>query len=134
MNQSELDEILESHRRWIRGEKDGRRASLRRVNLRGADLGGADLSGADLEGADLSGVDLSGAHLREANLWGVDLRGADLRGADPRGAGLWGANLTNVIGVVRLSASELLYEYKGKLHLKDLNYCYRQIEIGEIEG
>ena len=41
MNQSELDEILESHNRWIRGEKDGRRAGLWGVDLRGADLSGS---------------------------------------------------------------------------------------------
>ena len=40
MNQSELNEILESHSRWLRGEKDGRRADLEGVNLRGADLEG----------------------------------------------------------------------------------------------
>ena len=94
MNQSELDEILERHSRWLRGENDGRRADLRRANLSGASLGGANLSGANLSEV----------------------------------------NLTNAVGVVKLSKNELLYEYKGKLHLKDLNYCYRQIEIGEIEG
>ena len=138
MNQSELDEILESHNRWIRGEKDGRRAGLWGVDLRGADLSGAGLRGANLRVADLREANLYGADLRGANLSGANLRGANLSGANLSevtfwGADLYGANLTNVIGVVRLSASELLYEYEGKLYLKNLHYCYKQIEIKEIE-
>ena len=51
MIQSELNEILENHRKWLNDEEGGKRA-----NLRGADLSEADLIGADLSGANLRGV------------------------------------------------------------------------------
>lgn len=44
MNANEMKEILEKHRKWLRGEPDGARANLRGANLRGAYLRGADLS------------------------------------------------------------------------------------------
>ena len=102
MQKERLQEILESHKKWLRG-KDGKRANLRGANLRGANLRGADLRGADLRGADLKdadlkSVDLRGANLKRANLrwgdleWG-DLKDADLRYADLRGANLKRANL-----------------------------------------
>ena len=53
-----LQEIIESHGRWLRNAEGGERA-----DLRGADLSDADLSGADLRSADLSGAYLSGANL-----------------------------------------------------------------------
>lgn len=43
MTQSELLEILESHRKWLVKESDGRPADLHGADLRGADLRGADL-------------------------------------------------------------------------------------------
>ena len=101
MNQTYLNNVLELHRLWLKGDKDGVKANLRYANLRGTDLSGADLSGADLRYANLRGADLRyanlrGADLRYANLRGADLRGADLRGADLRGANLYGANLRGV--------------------------------------
>ena len=103
MKQEELQEILDAHKKWIKGEDGGVRADLRRAdlseaNLRGADLRGADLRradlrGADLRGADLRGADLRGADLSEANLSDADLSDAGLRGADLRRANLRRANL-----------------------------------------
>lgn len=58
MNQKELNEILERHRKWLSNEPDGQKANLRGANLEEADLRGADLGGADLRGADLRGADL----------------------------------------------------------------------------
>lgn len=51
MEQSKLQEILQKHAAWVRGEEDGIWA-----NLTGADLTGADLTRADLTGANLSGT------------------------------------------------------------------------------
>ena len=98
MKVTEINEILDKHLKWLRNEKDGKRADLRGANLRGADLRGADLRGADLYGADLCGANLRGADLRGADLYGADLCGANLCGADLyeadlRGADLCGANL-----------------------------------------
>ena len=115
-----LQEILESHKRWLANEEGCERANLSEANLRGADLRGAnlrgaylrdadlreaDLRGADLRGANLSEANLRGANLRGANLSGADLRGAylreaDLREADLRGADLRGADLSQVKGLL----------------------------------
>ena len=46
MTREELDTILEIHKKWLRGEEDGRRADLRGAYLQGAYLRGADLQGA----------------------------------------------------------------------------------------
>ena len=82
IDKERLSEILELHKKWIEGDKEGKRANLSVADLSGANLKGADLSGADLRGADLSVADLSDADLSGADLSGADLRGADLRGAD----------------------------------------------------
>ena len=47
-----LDEVLEEHRKWL-SEEGGSKAYLSRAYLSRADLSGADLSGADLRWADL---------------------------------------------------------------------------------
>lgn len=60
MNQEELNEILEKHKKWLNDEEDGERANLSRANLSGANLSGADLSGADLSSAKLSRANLEG--------------------------------------------------------------------------
>ena len=73
-----LQEIIESHGRWLRNEEGGERANLRSADLYCADLYCADLSGANLRRADLSGAALSGANLSSANLSGANLSGADL--------------------------------------------------------
>ena len=38
MNQKELDEILELHRKWLNGEPEGVRANLQGANLRKANI------------------------------------------------------------------------------------------------
>lgn len=43
MKQKELDEILESHKRWLQG-RDGERADLYEANLSGAHLRGANFA------------------------------------------------------------------------------------------
>ena len=103
-----LQEIIESHGKWLKFEDGGKCADLRGAdlqgadlqdaNLRGAHLRGADLQGAYLQGANLRGADLRGAYLQGAYLQGAYLQGADLRdaylqGADLQGAGLQGAHL-----------------------------------------
>jgi hypothetical protein len=88
-----LQEIIESHGRWLRNEEGGERANLRSADLSSADLSGADLSGADLSGADLRSADLSSADLYCADLSSADLSGADLRSADLRSADLRSADL-----------------------------------------
>ena len=63
MNQIELKEILEKHKKWLNDEEGGERADLRGANLSGANLSVSNLRGADLSRANLSGADLRGADL-----------------------------------------------------------------------
>ena len=58
MDAQKLKEIIDSHGKWLEGEKGGKRANLR---------------GADLRGANLCEANLRGANLREANLREADL-------------------------------------------------------------
>ena len=93
-----LQEIIESHGKWLKFEDGGKCADLRGANLRGADLQcaylqGAYLQDANLQGAYLQGAYLQGAHLQGASLRGVNLRDAYLQGTYLQGAGLQGANL-----------------------------------------
>ena len=91
--QEELNEILENHKKWLKGNNQGNRANLIGADLSGADLKGADLTRANLYEADLSKADLSRTDLTRANLCRADLIGADLSGADLYGAILIEADL-----------------------------------------
>jgi len=86
-----LREILEDHRKWLRGE-GGERANLRKANLIGANLKGFYLIGADLSGAILVNADL-----KETSLIGTTLKKANLKGATLSGADLIEANLAQAI-------------------------------------
>ena len=91
----ELAELLKRHKKYLYGEKDGKRADLSGADLSRADLSGANLSWANLSWANLSwAADLSGANLSGADLSGADLSWADLSGANLRFANLSGANLS----------------------------------------
>lgn len=88
-----LQEIIESHGKWLKFEDGGKcadlqGADLQDANLQGADLQGANLRGANLRDADLRDANLQGAHLQDANLQGAYLQGANLRGAYLQGASL----------------------------------------------
>ena len=96
MEENQLKNVLELHRKWINKEPGGERADLR---------------GADLRGADLREADLRGADLREANLRRADLRGADLREADLDYScwPLWCGSLG--VRVCKRIASQLAYHF-----------------------
>jgi uncharacterized protein YjbI with pentapeptide repeats len=86
-----LAEILEGHRKWLRGE-GGERSNLRKANLIGVSLRGFYLIGADLSGAILVNADL-----KETSLIGTALKRTNLKGANLSGADLIGANLAQAI-------------------------------------
>ena len=113
-----LQEIIESHGRWLRNAEGGERADLRSADLSGANLGGANLRSADLSGANLGGANLRSADLSDAYLGGANLRSADLSGANLGGAYLSGANL----GGAYLSGANL-----------DKTY-YQVVRIGSRKG
>ena len=82
MNQQELKNVLDLHRKWVLSESDGVRADLRYANLRYANLRSADLRSADLSYANLSSANLSSADLRYADLRYANLSYANLSYAD----------------------------------------------------
>ena len=55
ITQEKLNEIIESHGKWLRNEEGGEKA----------DLGGADLGDANLRGANLGDAYLGGAYLNK---------------------------------------------------------------------
>ncbi len=77
MNKSELNTILQEHKKWLSGEV-GKRANLEGANLECANLEGTYLQEANLEGANLEGANLEGANLECANLKGANLKRANL--------------------------------------------------------
>lgn len=63
MDPIKLAEILDLHKKWLKGDADGRRA-----NLYGANLTSADLYGANLTSANLTRISLPVAQLPEGTL------------------------------------------------------------------
>lgn len=104
MTKGELQDIIESHKKWLNGY-GGERANLygadlsdtdlRNVNLHHALLIHADLCNANLSGIDLCGVDLSDANLCNADLSCAIINAANLSYADLSGANLCYTNLCN---------------------------------------
>lgn len=67
MDKKKLQEILDKHLKWARGEVGGERANLSDANLSDANLRGANLSRANLSRATLGDANLSDANLSGAN-------------------------------------------------------------------
>ena len=156
MKDKEVKEMLDSHKKWMRGELGGIFANFQNADLRDKDLQGEDLRGANFQNADLRGANLRGANLQDADLQGANLRGANLQDADLRGANvdysawpLWCGSLEAYID--DRIAIQILYhllrpvqaspyvsrEVKERLLTDDLidlaNQFHRAEECGEIE-
>ena len=113
----DLKKVLELHKKWLKGEKEGVKADLSYADLRGVDLSYTNLSYADLSGANLRDVnlkyaDLSKADLRSANLRYTNLSYADLSEADLRNSNL---NYSN------LSKANLRYSNLSSANLRGAN-------------
>lgn len=148
MTEHELALVLERHKKWLSGDKDGRCADLNRADLTFAFLRGANLSSADLSCANLRYADLSGADLSFTNLNGADLHCANLSGAnlDFSCLPLWCGSLTaqfddkQIIQIIYhavkagLNSSNTSTEVKAELmKLVDLaNKFHRANECGKI--
>lgn len=116
MTKRDFKSILASHKLWLEGDPDGKRADLSNQWLTGVDLHGANLSQAILRGAGLCGAnlananlvcaDLHGASLEDANLVGAKLHDADLSRANLAGANLNHAYMfrTKLVGASLLDA------------------------------
>ena len=130
MEASELKEILEQHKLWIKTNgAEGKHANLTGANLEGANLEGANLEGAYLEGAylwyaNLTHANLTHANLTRASLYGANLYGANLEDADFTDADLTNANFTDAdltgarISGARISGASLT----GAIGLPDISW------------
>jgi uncharacterized protein YjbI with pentapeptide repeats len=92
---ADLEAALSLHKRWLEGDRKGKRLDLSHENIMGAKLNSANLSGAKLLGADLSFADLSNANLSNANFLHADLSGANLTGTKLGNANLLRADLSD---------------------------------------
>ena len=137
--ETDLREVLNSHKKWLIGEIGGRCADLRDADLRGENLRGANLRGAKLRDTNLRGADLRGANLKDA-----DLRGADL---DFSCMPLWCGDLKadyddkqiiqqlfHVMSHIKHStnASDEIKELLNDKNLEWANKFHRVSECGEI--
>ena len=112
MKQTELNEILESHKLWLETNgKSGERANLAGVDLRRANLRYVDLKHVNLSYSNLEAVDLAFSNLEGANLAFSNLEDSNLVGV----------NLTDIYG------KEIITLQAGK-HFA--YYCDNLIKIG----
>lgn len=103
LKQSDLDQVVELHKKFAMGQRGGKRAILKFVDISDLSLRGVDLSQADFTGSNLTNVDMSNGtftsccffacDLRNSNLEKANFRRADFRGAYVAGANLSGADL-----------------------------------------
>ena len=108
---SELSEILELHKKWLKKEEGGIKADLSHCDLRNADL-----SSIDLRQANLSNSNLGFADLGYANLSFTDLNHADLKSANLNSANLSFADLN----FANLAYANLRYAIGNMKHVKTL--------------
>lgn len=125
MTQDELDKILEAHKKWLNGDKDGVRA-----NLHGAFLSNVNLFDANLSDADLSCVYFCGVDLPSTCLRGADLHGAYLNSIDLNHADLSYANLENTT----LTRTNLCCANLSGANLTDADLRYADIKDSNLSG
>lgn len=98
LSQGRLNDMIDKHARYLKGESGGARAILQYYNLSGLNFRRQNLAQADFTASSLAGCDLSDGIFTSANFFACDLRNtnffrADLSRCDLRGAYLAGANL-----------------------------------------
>ena len=125
-----LEEILDKHSLWLKGESSGKRAYLNDVNLSHVDLSGSNLRDAYLSGADLRYSNLRGANLRDAYLKGANLSHANLSGADLRGSDLSYTDLSTA----NLSGAYLRDAYLSSADLSRANLNGVNLSGADLRG
>ena len=125
-----LEEILDKHALWLKGESSGKRAYLNDANLSHVYLNGANLRDAYLSGADLRYANLRGANLRDAYLRGANLSHANLSGADLRGADLSYTDLS----IANLSGAYLRDSYLNSADLSHANLSGANLSGVDLRG
>lgn len=99
LTQSELDDIIRKHLKFISGIRGGARAIIKFKDISGLNFRKADLSQSDFTGSVLLGCDMSYGNFKGVSFFACDLRGANLEHScfarsDLRGATVVGARLT----------------------------------------
>ena len=86
MTKQAIEDMLNSHAKWLNNEYDGQRADMRGADMQGANMRHANIRGANFGGTNMRCADMRGADMQDADMWGADMQGANMRGADMRGA------------------------------------------------
>ena len=86
MTKQAIEDMLNSHAKWLNNEYDGQRADMRGADMQGANMRHANIRGANFGGTNMRGANMRGADMQDADMWGADMQGANMRGADMRGA------------------------------------------------
>ncbi len=94
IDRSEFDRRMEEHAKWLRDNKEGKRADFSDVDLSEMNLSGMDFSHAEMTGVNLRNSNLAGANLSHENLWGSYMHNTDLTGAVIDGTTFYDVNLT----------------------------------------
>jgi len=123
-NGKKLEDILDAHAKYHKGQPGGERADLSGADLSRMDFKKRDLTGAIFVGCRLKGADFRGAKLSFADLSKADLRKADLRNCDFTETRLEGADLSEA----DLSGTEL---FRGDLRSAK---CTRRSCAGRCSG
>lgn len=144
MDQRELKEALELHRKWLAGEEGGKRAvfkgmDLSRTDFSGMDLRKADFSHADLMCSNFSNADVGGARFIDANMDSADFSGAEVGGANFEGAVLFESNFTGA----NASASDSCTRFCGTdmeestltgMHINGAQFYYCKMGCSNLDG
>lgn len=93
MDQKELDEILEKHRKWLASEPDGERAVVNDCDMHGLDLSDRHLRGCDLSFCDMSHCDISGSDLSECEMTQCILNYSNLSYSDMHESDIYNCEL-----------------------------------------
>ncbi len=75
LSQDELDQILDLHEKWLRGEKGGKRADLRDKDLSYLDMSNRDLSHIDFVRSNLDYADMSNSNAISCKFMGASMDG-----------------------------------------------------------
>jgi uncharacterized protein YjbI with pentapeptide repeats len=104
INQEQLDEMLENHKKYLKGTIKNRQSFVNLdfskcdLDFYGMDLTNADFSNSIMRGADFSGAMLDNATFSATNLIGANFEGALLNSTSFFGAGLSEANFFKADG------------------------------------
>ena len=93
MDKEKLNEIIEKHKRWLKGENGGVRADLSHSDLSYSDMRQSDLSHSDLSHSNLLCSNLLGSNMSHSDMSHSNLLDSNLRHSDLSHSNLLGSNL-----------------------------------------